>query len=432
MKTDDRSLLRFSIAIAGIAVAALVLAGRPAPLIARISLPDSRAARIAVSPRPARANGTQAGQEPAQKTAGEVYMNLQVLKDVPADQFMPAMQYITAALGVECEYCHVPRHFDSDDKPTKLTARKMMQMMFAIDKDNFNGRREVTCYTCHRGAAKAESMPILNATTMMGQSMMGGAGMSGRPNGMGLGAGMARPSGTGAGASANASSAPAVSLDAILAKYTDALGGAAAIEKITTLDEKGVAEMPARGGMKVDVEEVHKAPDRALLTIHMPNGAAMSQGYDGAGGWRAFPGRPAEDLTWDDLVRVKQWASFIPGLHLKQDFVRAQAAGTETIGDQDAYRVIAVRKGGGRVMFYFGVKSGFLLRVSQRIESPLGSLPQDTDFSDYRDVHGVKLPFAVTVTRVQGPTIYKWDQIQANVPVEESRFEKPAQKAVQP
>src|SRR5579863_4800029 len=108
MKTDDRSLLKFSFAVAGIAVAALVLAGRPAPLIARSSPP-----RMNVSPRPAQANGSQSAQEPAQKTAGEVYMNLQVLKDVPSDQLIPAMQYITAALGVECEYCHVAKHFDS-------------------------------------------------------------------------------------------------------------------------------------------------------------------------------------------------------------------------------------------------------------------------------------------------------------------------------
>ncbi|HLV95146.1 MAG TPA: c-type cytochrome [Candidatus Acidoferrales bacterium] len=423
MKTDDRSLLKFSFAVAGIAVAALVLAGRPAPLIARSSPP-----RTNVSPRPAQANGAQAAQEPAQKTAGEVYMNLQVLKEIPSDQLIPAMQYITAALGVECQYCHVPRHFDSDDKQTKATARKMMQMMFAIDKDNFNGRREVTCYTCHRGASKAESMPILSASTT-GQSMMGGAGMSGRPNGMGMG--MAKPSEAGAGANAGAASLPAISVDAIIAKYTDALGGAAAIQKITTLDEKGVAEMASRG-MKVDVEEVRKAPDKAMLTVHMPNGAAMSQGYDGANGWHAFPGRPAEDLTWDDLVRAKQWASFIPGLNLKQDFVRAQAAGTEKIGDQEAYRVIGFRKGGGRVMFYFDAQSGLLLRVSERIESPLGSLPQDTDYSDYRDVSGVKLPFTVTVAHVQGPTIYKWDQIQANVSADDSRFEKPAQKTAQP
>jgi hypothetical protein len=83
-------------------------------------------------------------------------------------------------------------------------------------------------------------------------------------------------------------------------------------------------------------------------------------------------------------------------------------------------------------MFYFDAQSGLLLRVSERIESPLGSLPQDTDYTDYRDVSGVKLPFTVTVVHVQGSTIYKWDQIQPNVSADDSRFEKPAQKTAQP
>ena len=416
---DDRSLLRFSFAVAGIAVAALVLAGKPAPLIARSS-------PVASQPEQA-----QAGP-PAEKTAGDVYMNLKVLNGIPSDQLLPAMQYITAALGVECDYCHDTKHFDSDDKQTKLTARKMMTMMFAIDKDNFDGRREVTCYTCHRGASKPESIPVLSAAMMTGAPAMGGSGMMGRPNGRGMG--MGRPGEMGANGNASAPSTPAISVDAILTKYTEALGGEAAIQKITTLDEKGTAEMPSRGGMKMDVEEVRKAPDKAVRAVHLPNGAEMSQGYNGTGGWRASPRRAPEDLTWDDLARAKQWASFIPGLDLseKQDFVRAQVVGTEKIGDQDAYHVIGFRKGGGRVMFYFDTQSGLLLRVSERIESPLGDLPQDTDYSDYRYVNGVKLPFTVTVTHVQGSTIYKWDQIQANVAVEDSRFDKPAEKAPQP
>jgi photosynthetic reaction center cytochrome c subunit len=422
MKRNDRSLLRFSLAVAGIAVAAVVLAGKPDSLIAR-----STPAAATASRNSGAALGSQDSQATAQKTAGDVYMNLKVLTNIPSDQLIPAMRYITTALGVECDYCHDTKHFDSDDKPTKVTARKMMTMMFAIDKDNFNGGREVTCYTCHRGAAKAQSLPVLTESTMtggMGGTGMG-SGMSGRPGGMGMG--MGRPGE--AGANGNAPSAPATTVDAIIAKYTDALGGAAAIQKITTLDAKGTASMPSRGNMKADVEELRKAPDEAVMTIRMPNGAEMKHGYDGTGGWQAFPGRGAEDLTWDDLARAKQWASFIPGLNLKQDFVRAQVGGTEKIGDQDAYRVIAFRKGGGRVMFYFDEQTGLLLRVSERIESPLGSLPQDTDYSDYREVSGVKLPFTVTVVHVQGPTVYKWDQIQANVPAEANAFAKPAQKA---
>jgi len=419
MRKDDRTLLGFSAVAAGIAVVALTLAGGAASLSARTSPRGSRAEAARTSTGAAQAGGAQEKQPNAQETAGQFYMNVQVLKDIPSDQLIPAMRYITGALGVECEYCHVRGHFDSDDKHHKVTARKMMQMMFAIDKDNFNGRREVTCYTCHRGAAHPVGVPVLTAE-MAGASMMGHSGMMGSGSGMG----MEKPA-----QGAAASTAPPLSADAILAKYTQALGGEAAIQKITTLEEKGTISAPARPGMTAQVEEVRKAPDKALVTIRMANGRGMERGYNGTIGWESFPGRGAEDLTWDDLARARQWAAFIPGLNMKQDFVREQPVGTEKVGDQEAYKLMAFRKGGGRVIFDFDVQTGLLLRVSQRIESPLGALPENIDYSDYREVNGVKLPFTVTVTHVQGPTVYKWDSIQANVPVEDARFEKPAQKA---
>lgn len=423
MKRDDRWLAGFSFAVFGIAVVALLLAGKPVRLSARTSPNRTSAERAAIAARAAAqtAQTAQEEQPSAQKTAGEFYKNVQVLKNIPSDQLIPAMRYITAALGVECEYCHVPKNFQADDKPHKATARKMMTMMFAIDQDNFNGRTRVTCYTCHRGEGEAAGMPRLTydasgaPTIASAESTRGANGREG-----------------GAEASAKPPSLPQVSVDAILAKYTDALGGAAAIQKITSLDEKGTLSMPARGGMQVQVEELRKAPDKALVTMSLPNGGQIARACNGAIAWESFPGRDTEELTWDDLARAKQWASFIPGVNIKQDFAREQVVGSEKIGDKDAYRVMAFRKGGGRVLFYFDAQSGLLLRVSEPIESPLGALPQDTDFSDYRDVNGVKLPFSVTVVHVQGPTVYKWDQIQANVPVDDTRFDKPAQKPAQP
>jgi photosynthetic reaction center cytochrome c subunit len=353
-------------------------------------------------------------------TAGDAYMNIQVLKDIPSDQLLPAMRYITAALGVRCDFCHVPKNFESDDKPEKATARKMMQMMFAINKDNFNGRREVTCYTCHRGVAHAAQVPALTATGMA--PAMGAAPPA---NGAAV-AQTAAASGT-----PSAPPVPKVTVDEIVAKYTESIGGAPAIQKITTLEAQGTIELPQGGGAKAAAEEVRKAPDKAVTIVRLPNGAEFAQGYNGTDGWQQEPGHGADDLKGDDLVRAKYGATFIPGLDLKEDFSRVQVAALDKVGDQDAYRVIAFRKGGGQMRFYFDSESGLLLRVSERIESPLGDLPEDIDYSDYRDVDGVKLPFTVTDTLVQGRTTFHWDRIQANVAVEDARFEKPAQKAAQ-
>src|SRR5689334_9244527 len=90
--------------------------------------------------------------------------NLQVLQAIAPDQLLPAMQFMSASLGVECEFCHVRDAYDKDDKPSKQTARRMIHMMFAINADQFHGQRAVTCYTCHRGSATPVSIPMVNST----------------------------------------------------------------------------------------------------------------------------------------------------------------------------------------------------------------------------------------------------------------------------
>src|SRR4029077_2308750 len=95
------------------------------------------------------------------KTASQQFKNMQILKEVPADQIIPAMQFITASLGVDCEYCHVEHAFDKDDKKPKVTARKMMEMMIALNNENFENHRVVTCYPCHQGGAHPVSIPVI-------------------------------------------------------------------------------------------------------------------------------------------------------------------------------------------------------------------------------------------------------------------------------
>ena len=100
------------------------------------------------------AGGAAAG---ATRTAGQQYKNLKVLQDVPAAQFIPSMRFISTALGVECEFCHNGNR--AEDTDNKNTARQMMTMMFAINKANFNGRLQVTCYTCHNGRNNPTAAP---------------------------------------------------------------------------------------------------------------------------------------------------------------------------------------------------------------------------------------------------------------------------------
>ena len=79
-------------------------------------------------------------QAAASKTAKEVYKNIVQLKGTPADQLGPAMTFMASSLGVECAFCHVQGQMESDDKGAKKTAREMMAMQAAINKESFRGQ----------------------------------------------------------------------------------------------------------------------------------------------------------------------------------------------------------------------------------------------------------------------------------------------------
>jgi len=352
--------------------------------------------------------GRDAGLE-TQKTAGEAFKNIQVLKDIPASELIPSMRYVSASLGVGCDYCHEADHFDNDDKPTKQRARNMTKMMFAINQDNFNGRREVTCYTCHRGAAKAANIaPVgstANAAARMPESGEPGAASTGQVS--------------------TAASGASPGTDEILAKYVDAIGGSGAIQKNQTRAEHGSVEGPH--GLHAAIETYRTAPDKAFAIVHRPNGAVM-EGVDGNIGWGKRANGEVTEESGDELARSRQWAEFYPGEHFEKDYERFQVRGTESVNGHDAYVVMAWWKGDGTDRIYFDVQSGLLLRITHRIESPLGALPLQTDYDDFRDVNGLKIPFTVRVTRVDGTTTYTWQKMDVNVAIDPSRYQKPAEQ----
>ncbi len=388
----------------------------PANLIARVESLQQNAATPQQSGSEQSSSLPQAAP-PRVKTAGQAYLNVEVLGDIPADQLIPSMRYITFALGVRCDYCHNKDHFESDEKPTKKRARDMMKMMFTIDNQYFSGHRAVACYTCHRGAAQAANMPTLaDVAPAAGSSVGNDAEPPAADN--------APSSAT----SANVTSAtanPLPSAEEIMEKYAQALGGEAAISKIKTRVDRGTLDVQARH-MHSTVETYRKAPDKMVTFVHGPRGDS-SQGYNGQIGWQERGGE-VQELFGDDLMRAKDAAAFNPSMNLKKHYERLEVKGIERLQEHNAYVVAAPRATGSPDRYYFEARTGLLLRISTQIESPLGAIPQNADYEDYREVSGIKVPFLIRVVRPDTEMIYKWKQIQADVQVDDSRFDRPAEK----
>jgi photosynthetic reaction center cytochrome c subunit len=206
---------------------------------------------------------TSAVTPPATPLAEQQYKNIQTLKGIPVDQMIPAMQFISASLGVECEYCHVRGAMEKDDKKPKLRAREMISMMMALNKYNFKGHREVTCYSCHCGTADPVGTPMVATEDSKPEPREEKNSSEEKP---------ALPS-----------------ADQILGKYLTAVGGAEALQKITSRTEKGTLTM--FGDKRLPVDVYAKAPDKRVSIMHLPEGDSVT-GFDGHSGWQSINSHP--------------------------------------------------------------------------------------------------------------------------------------------
>lgn len=330
---------------------------------------------------------------PAGKTAEQAFKNIQALRGTPADELFPAMQFMAASLGVECDFCHVEHKFEADDKRAKKTARDMIAMTLAINKDSFHGRKEVTCFTCHHGGHDPVGTPPVVSSDSEPE----------HPK-----------------EAAPAAAAP--SADQILEKYVAAVGGAEALRKISSREEKGKIMF---GGQEMPIEVFAKAPDKRLSITHSARGESITA-FDGQAGWLGNTGRPARDMQGQEVEAARLDADFYFPTHIKQVFTGFRVGHPDKIGGQAVYALFCMRQGQPPVRLYFDQSSGLLLRQVRYTDTPVGRSPTQIDYADYREQDGVKIPFRWTLARINGRFTIQVDEAKQNVPIDDARFTKPA------
>jgi photosynthetic reaction center cytochrome c subunit len=327
----------------------------------------------------------------APKPAEQVYKNIQVLKGTPADQLIPAMQFITQSLGVRCEHCHVEHAFDSDDKKPKQTARKMIQMVLALNQNSFAGKREVTCYSCHRGSLSPATIPSIASETTTPKRAPGAVSAS-------------------------------RSVDQILTKYLQAIGGDSALHAAKTQVEKGVVNLG--NGLQIPVEIYTRSPGMRSVAMHLPTGDSLEV-MNGPSGWSLVPGRPVHEMNSSDLLAAHLDADLQFAADIKSLFPAIEARPDTEIDGHKVNAIFANSPGLPPVELYFDAESGLLVRMVRYVESPLGRTPTQIDFSDYRVVAGTKVPYQRTISQPQGRFVVQLQEIQRNLPIEDSRFAEP-------
>jgi photosynthetic reaction center cytochrome c subunit len=359
--------------------------------------------------------------------AEEAFHNVQVLRGIPVDDFMGTMGVMSAALGFDCSECHTGAGTDrvdwAADTQRKVIARRMVTMVAAINKDNFTGRQMVTCWSCHRGRDKpavTPSMDIVYGTPSLEMDDVFQQA-PGQPT-----------------------------ADQILDKYIQAVGGAQRLAGLTSYVAHGTSVGFGGFGGGGQVQIFAKAPDQRSTVIEFkdaPDRGDAIRTFNGRAGWIKTPlavlkeyqlsggdldgARLDAQLAFPGQIKqiLKNWRVSLPTTieDLPGPSSQTSQQPELTLGSHDVQVVQGDRPNGVVATLYFDNKSGLLLRELRYSRSPIGRVPTQIDYSDYRDVNGIKMPYRLTFAWLDGRDSIEIKDVQVNVPIADAKFGTPEQ-----
>ena len=320
------------------------------------------------------ASEPQAQLLPGQMMAEDAFENIQVLDGIPVDEFMGTMGLFSAALTMCCGDCHTGAGGDTpdwaDDPPRKRRARQMVEMVNAINRDNFGGLQFITCWTCHRGDPKPRTEPGID--TVYGYISLPPAVLPVAPAGFGP------------------------SIDEVFDAYLEALGGEERVAAITSYTATGTGLL--FGEIQPEPANIYAGgPNRFARVVHQ-RGGDSSRNVDGEEAWVMLPSTIIAQYQLHDSaldgMQLEAQLAFPAGI---QDFFSSWSVNyPNTLNGRPVNVVSGTTSDGLLATFYFDSQTSLLTRVAYFADTSMGRVPTQFDFSDYRPVDGVLMPFEFT------------------------------------
>jgi hypothetical protein len=345
------------------------------------------------------------------KKAGVYFKNVSTstLKELSVDDFIGAMGVMTDAMGLDCADCHPNAGTDKADfvidTPRKITTRRMVELVAGINRANFGGVQRVTCWTCHHGRITPSTTisldawydaPVLEFDDAVRQE-------NGQP-----------------------------AADEVLDKYLQALGGAQRLAGLTSFVATGSAIGYGDLGGNADFSLSAKAPNQRAIVISYKDTQRPSSvwSFDGRSGWIKTPrGLLGEyELVGSELDGARFEAELLFPARITQALTTWRGAATRSVGDRDFVVVQGSGPRGFLATLYFDPKTNLLSRMVRYGPSPIGRMPTQIDYGDYRDVAGVKFPFEYKFTWLDGRYTAKLSKIETNVAIDATTFGRPSGK----
>ena len=331
------------------------------------------------------------------------FKNIQVLKGIPVDEFMDTMGMFAASLGYDCVSCHsgdiyTNRAAFAESTPLIQRARQMIVMVNTINKNYFAGQPRVSCFTCHHAKNRPEFIPSL--ALQYGELVDDPNSIQIFPD-------------------------DRTTVDKVFEKYVQALGGAGPLSKLTSYVARGTYEGFNTGGNQFPIEIAARAPNQRSQLVRTNEGDAVKT-FDGTTAWAAEGWRPMPLLVLTsgnlDAARLEGTIGFPAAI---RQLFKQWVVSSTTIDGKVMQLLQASNPGQLPVNFYFD-ETGLLARVVRWNRTAVGTVPMQFEYSDYRDVAGVKMPFHIVNTWTDGQNTIVLKEIQANANIPAARFAQPA------
>jgi hypothetical protein len=304
-----------------------------------------------------------------------------------------------------------------DEKWQKDTTRRMVRLTADIRR---MGMR-VDCNTCHQGHAVPPALPAFPTIERFLESVRVDEAERAKER---LASGLPPPAWRTPPAAVVPATPPVA---AIFARYQQALGGRDAIARLTSRVARGT--LATAQGQTVRIEVQQKAPDKTLTVVAY--GAGLQRTIiNGSIGWRGNDAQPPR-------IPPHLFESLALDTRFTRDLDPASVYSSATVVEERSVlngRPMHVVRGSianSQVVdvLYFDAATGLLARRETTRETLFGPIPQWTDFDDYRDVNGVKVPFVVHregFAVATNSTTTRWDEVQFNVAMSDNVFERPS------
>ena len=228
--------------------------------------------------------------------------------------------------------------------------------------------------------------------------------------------------------------ASAQTADEVIEKYLTALGGRAALAKLTSRSTIGTMTLSTPAGdVSGPIETLNQQPNKLRVLIKMDltslgaGPMVVDQRFDGTSGYALDSLRGNRDITGNQLENMKNSVFPNPFLNYKERGATAELGAQEKIAGRDAYLLIYTPKSGSVLRQFIDAESYLPVRLVVKVDVPeIGEVEQTSDLSDFRTVDGVKIPFAIKVSSAIQSFTISVTKVDHNVKIDETLFSKPA------